>query len=376
VNLKQTVTVLVTLLATFASASSQTAAPLKVGIVGLVHGHVAGFFGGGALTPAGGILNRPDVQLVGIVEPDQALFDSYAQRFHLSPALHFRSLAEMVARVHPQAALVFTAPDQHRAIVEECASLGVSVLMEKPLAITYGDALAMQAAAARSHIHVLVDFETSWYASNSEAYKLVADNKLGPIVKTVIRDGHQGPKEIGVGPEFLAFLTDPKRGGDGALIDFGCYGPDLMTWLMHGEAPQSVTAVTRQVKPEVYPRVDDEADILLTYPHAVAIVEASWSWPFALKQMDVYGRAGYAKAIDSTQIEVRKKDEAEGHLTHGQPLAAPYDDPLHYLEAVLSGQIQEGDSLSSLKTNVIVTEILDAAHQSALTGRAVPLPLR
>jgi predicted dehydrogenase len=233
----------------------------------------------------------------------------------------------------------------------------------------------MERAAQRGKIHVLVDFETSWYASNAEASRLLTDGALGPLLKAVVRDGHQGPKEIGVQPEFLEWLTDPKKNGDGALTDFGCYGPDLITAMLHGEVPLSVTAVTKRIKPEVYPGVDDEADIVLNYRNAVVIVQASWDWPFGVKQMDVYGRTGYAKAIDSSRIEVRRAKEAEGKVLTGQPLAAPYDDPLHYLEAVLSGQVQEGDSLSGLKTNMTVTEILDAALRSAQTGRTVALPL-
>lgn len=352
------------------------AAPLKVGIVGLTHGHVGGFLHKSALSPAGGLLERSDVQLVGIVEPDQKLFDRYAQQFHLSPALHFASITEMIARAHPVAVLVFTAPDEHRRIVEEAASHGVSVMMEKPLAITYADALAIEAAAVRHHVHVLVDFETSWYTSNTQAYNLLKHGDLGSIVKTVIRDGHQGPVKIGVQPEFLAWLTDPVHGGDGALIDFGCYGPDLMTWLMDGQVPTSVTATTKRLQPGLYPKVDDEADIILNYPNAIAIVEGSWNWPIALKQMDVYGVTGYAKAIDADKLEIHKEKDTAAQLTQGTPLQAPYDDPLHYLEAIMSGQIEEGNSLSSLKTNVTVTEILDAARRSTLTGHRITLPLK
>lgn len=356
-------------------ADMPNASPMKVGIVGLVHGHVEGFLKGGALAPAGGILDRADVQLVGIVESDRTLFDAYAQRYHLSPNLHFDSIREMVARTHPQAALVFTATSDHRRVVEECAVLGIHVLMEKPLAFTYKDALAIQHAAQRGKIHVLVDFETSWYSSNTEAFNLLKQGALGAMVKTVIRDGHQGPKLINVSPEFLAWLTDAKRNGDGALADFGCYGPNLMTWLMDGEAPVSVTAVTKQLQPNLYPNVADEAEIILNYAHAVAIVQASWNWPFSLKQMDVYGRTGYAKALDAQRIEVRKANESEGQIVKGESLAAPHDDPLHYLAAVLRGDIEEANSLSSLKTNVTVTEILDAAEQSARTGKTIALPL-
>jgi len=376
-NMKQILVLLLTFLAVYAKAAVPDApgSPMKVGIVGLVHGHVEGFLKGGSLTPAGGILNRPDVQLVGIVEPDQKLFDWYAQRYHLAASLHFRSIREMISQAHPRAALVFTAPSEHRRVVEECAALGVHVMVEKPLAISYKDALAIQDAAQRGNIHVLVNLETSWHASNTAAFHLLKQGALGPIVKTVIRDGHAGPKLIGIRPEFISFLVDPKQNGAGALFDFGCYGPNLMTWLMDGEAPLSVTAVTKQLQPDLYPEVDDEAEIILNYKNAVSIVQASWNWPFSLKQMDVYGRTGYAKAIDSERIEVRKANESEGQMMKGESLAAPYDDPLHYLAAVLNGEIQEGDSLSSLKTNVTVSEILDAARQSARTGKAVSLPL-
>jgi predicted dehydrogenase len=248
-------------------------------------------------------------------------------------------------------------------------------MVEKPLTISYKDALAIQDAAQRGKIHVLVNLETSWYASNTAAFRLLKQGDLGPIVKAVFRDGHSGPKAIGVPPEFLSFLIDPKQNGAGALFDFGCYGPNLMTWLMDGETPLSVTAVTKQLQPNVYPKVDDEAEIILNYKNAVAIVQASWNWPFAVKQMDVYGRTGYAKAIDSERIEARKANDSEAQMMKVESLTAPYDDPLQYMAAVLNGEVEEGNSLSSLKTNITVSEILDAARQSAQTGKTVTLPL-
>jgi predicted dehydrogenase len=180
---------------------------------------------------------------------------------------------------------------------------------------------------------------------------------------------------IGVPPEFLAFLVDPKQNGGGALYDFGCYGANLMTWLMDGEAPISVTAVTKRLQPKLYPQVDDEAEIILNYKNAVSIVQASWNWPFGVKQMDVYGSTGYARTIDSEQIEVRKANDPGAQTMPGQRLTAPYDDPIHYLAAVVNGEIQEGNSLSSLQTNVTASEILDAARQSAQTGKSISLPL-
>lgn len=321
-------------------------------------------------------MHRPDIQVVGIVEPRRELFDSYAKRMHLASDLYFSTIAEMVDKVHPEAALVFTPTFGHTAAVEECARRHVHVMMEKPLAVTYTDALAMQRAAKANQVHVLVDYETTWYASNKAAYDTASKGDgFGEIRKVVVRDGHRGPKLIHVSQEFFAWLTDPKLDGAGALYDFGCYGADLMTWLMHGQAPLSVSAVTQQLQPDIYPKVDDEADVLLNYKTAIAILQGSWNWPFDIKDMDVYGRTAFIKTIKRDQVQVRKEGEQEARTIHAQPVAAPYDDPLHYLAAVIRGEIKDEGSLSSLDTNVIVSEILDAARESAHTGRTVRLPL-
>lgn len=343
-------------------------APLRLGIVGLTHGHVAGFFHRN--------LKRPDIDIVGIAEPSAQLRDKYAQQFGIDKKLFFSSLDEMISKQHPKAVLVYTDTFDHTKIVEQCAARGVHVMMEKPLAVSYADAIAMQKAAKRGHIHVLVNYETTWYASNKAAYDLVEQGKLGKLWKVVAHDGHQGPKEIHVQPEFFAWLTDPKLNGAGALYDFGCYGADLMTWLMKGEAPQSVTAVTKQLKPSIYSKVDDEADVILNYPNAVGILQPSWNWPFNIKDMVVYGKAGYVKTIQQGTIEVQREGEKEARNEQAKPLAAPYDDSIHYFRAVIDGQVPDEHALSSLDTNVIVSEILDAARRSAQSRKTVNLPLQ
>ncbi len=357
------------------SLPAQNPQPLRVAIIGLAHGHVAGFLTGGALVPAGGALHRSDIEIVGISDPDQKLFQTYAARYHLSPKLYYSGIDALIEKTHPQAALVFTSTFDHTAAVEACARHGVHVMMEKPIAVTYKDAQAMAAAVKANNVHVLVDYETTWYASNKAAHDLLEEGALGEVRKVVVRDGHRGPVLIHVQPEFLAWLTDPKLNGAGALYDFGCYGADLMTWLMHGAAPQTVTAVTQHLQPDKYAKVDDEANIILTYPNAVALVQASWNWPFDVKNMDVFGRTGYVKTVLRDKIELRKEGENSAQTTSAGSVKPPYDDPLHYLAAVIRGDISEDDSPSSLKANLIVAEILDAARRSAQTGKTVKLPL-
>jgi predicted dehydrogenase len=279
----------------------------------------------------------------------------------------------LIAKTHPQAVLVYTNTFDHRHVVEICARHGVHVVMEKPLAVSLSDALAIEKAAHDGHIHALVNYETSWYPSNHAAYELAHDGTLGEIRKVVAHDGHKGPKQIGVQPEFLAWLTDPKLNGAGALFDFGCYGADLMTRLMNGQRPETVTAVTQRIKPEIYSRVDDEATVILTYPKAQAIIQASWNWPFDRKDMELYGQTGSAVTVKRDDIRVRRAGEERDQQTAAKPIPAPYDNSLSYLRAVVLDGAKE-DALSSLDTNVTVVEILDAARRSAAEGKTIRLP--
>ena len=338
-------------------------APLRVALAGLVHGHAFGFFDQ--------FQRRTDLQIVGIAESDQQLAAQFARKYGLQPGIFYSDLEEMLKKTHPQAVLAYTNTYDHRRVVEICARHGVPVMMEKPLAVSLEDARAIERAAHEAKIQVLVNYETTWYRSNQAAYDLAHENAIGEIRKIVVHDGHHGPKEINVGPEFLAWLTDPKLNGAGALFDFGCYGADLATWLMDGRRPDSVTAVTQQIKPDVYPRVDDEATIILTYPRAQAIIQASWNWPFSRKDMEVYAQKGYAITVGRDQLRVRLPEKEETSA-EAKPLEKSKEDSVSYLRAVLlRGMKPEG--LSSLETNVIVTEILDAARQSAATGKTISL---
>ena len=344
-------------------------APVRVVIVGLVHGHVQGFL------PALAASN--DAKLVAIVEPDKALSQQYAQRFHLDAALFRTDLDSTLKELHPDAVLVYTTILDHRRVIEAAAKYGISSMVEKPLATTMDDALAIRRAAREHHVHVLVNYETTWYASNAAVIAAVEKGDLGEVRKVVVHDGHEGPKEIGVGPEWLPWLTDPKQNGAGALFDFGCYGADLMTVLRQGKAPESVTAVTQTDKPAIYPHVDDDATVILHYPGAQAVLMPSWNWSFARKDMEVYGTEGSMVTVAAKDVLVRHKGEAAPTEQTAPPLAPDQASSLGYLVAVLHGQVKDQGDLSALDTNMVVMQILTAARTSAETGRTVrlqPLP--
>ncbi len=341
------------------------AAPLKIGVIGLTHTHVHWILG----RP-----DRGDIEIVGIVEPNQALAERYLKQHSIPLSLHFETVEAMLAKVKPDGVTAFNSIHEHLEVVQTFAPLGIHVLVEKPMAVSAAHAREMVMLARQHGIHLLTNYETTWYATNHRVYKMLHDSdQLGPLRKVVVHDGHRGPEEIGVNQEFLEWLTDPVMNGGGAVTDFGCYGVNLINWLTKGQRPSTVTAVTQQIKPDKYPKVDDEATIILTYPDMQGIIQASWNWPISRKDLEVYGRKGQVIAKDRTHLEFRLGDEHPVETLELEERPNPFDDPFAYFAAVIRGEIQlKPHDLSAPENNLLVNEILDAAIRSARTGMTVP----
>jgi predicted dehydrogenase len=346
-------------------AAAANAKPLRVAIAGLAHGHVSGFLRGAR--------NRKDIQIVGVFDADAALGARYAKDNGFTSGMMFTDLGTMLDRIKPEAVATFTNTYDHAMVVEACASRHIPVMMEKPLAVNMAQAHAIEKAAERGAIPVMVNYETTWYKSHAEIWKLIKEQKAaGDVRKMVAMDGHEGPKEIHVQPEFFSWLSDPVKNGAGALFDFGCYGANLMTWLMDNQRPIAVTALAQTNKPEIYAHVDDEATILVKYPKAQGIIQASWNWPFSRKDFEVYGEKGYAIATGGDGLRVRLPGERAEEIRQPAELPSGERDSISYLTGVARGKFKPG-GLNSLENNVIVIQILDAARESVRTGKTILL---
>lgn len=350
------------LLTLVSSLSYSQPKPFPIAIAGLTHTHVHWLLGRA---------DDGDIQIVGIAEPNRELAERYLKRYNLPLSLLYPSVEEMLKQTKPEAVAAFGSIFEHLEVVKQCAPKNIPVMVEKPLAVSLDHARQIEALAKKHNIHVVTNYETTWYASNYAARELL--KTIGPVRKIVAHHGHQGPMEIGVNREFLDWLTDPVANGGGALMDFGCYGANLMTWLMNGERPVSVTAVTQHFKPEVYPKVEDEATLILTYPKAQGIIQASWNWPYNRKDLEVYGQTGYVIA-DRNGIKLKASKDQPEEMKTVPSLTNPLHDPFTYLAAIVRGEIIiTPTDLSSLPNNMIVMEILEAGKESARSGKTIYL---
>jgi predicted dehydrogenase len=337
--------------------------PFRLAIAGLTHDHITGLLGG--------LSHRKDIVLVGIAEPNEKLAEKYATRYHLEKSILYTDLEKMLKETKPQAVVIYTSTFEHLQVVQACAAKHIDVMMEKPLAVSVEHAAAMAQAARKGNIRVFVNYWTTWQPANILIKNTIEQGTIGEIRKIVFYKGHSGPKEIGCSPEFFSWLTDPNLNGGGALFDFGCYGANIATWLLDNQKPLSVTAVTRQTKPHFYPKVDDDATVVISYPKTQVIIMASWSWPYGRDDIEIYGTTGSIKTLDGKTMILRIGDKPEQKIT-AKPMEPLYSDSLNYLTGVISGVIEPID-LASLENNMTVTEILCAARSSAQSHSTIQL---
>ena len=342
--------------------SSQDKTKLKLGIIGLVHDHVHWIFN----------RDNHDLEVVGIVETNPAAIKKFKERYQIDDALFFSSYEDLMREAKPETVSAFNETAEHLDVASFFLPKNIPVMVEKPLATSYSDAQEMVRLSEKHQTPLLVNYETSWYESTYETKALIEDGALGKPKKLVFNTGHMGPVEIGCSPEFLAWLTDPVLNGGGAVTDFGCYGANISTWLLEGRTPERVTAVLKQTKPSIYPKVDDDTTIILDYDDLQVVIQASWNWTHHRKDMEVYLDKASIYALDATRMRILEYDSGKEQTHEPQSIETYQKDPFRLLvEMVKQGRKVDSHSLYGTSNNLTVVKLLELAKRSADLERTV-----
>jgi len=358
---------LLTTLCLLAARTTLAQAPkTRLAIVGLDHDHVWGLLRD--------IAKEPQAELLAIADTHPELVEK--AKAEVSAGVKFYSdYVKMLDEARPEAVIVTTANNRHLEILKECAKRHIHFSTEKPLAATAAEAREMEQLARQANIKLMVNYWNAWVASSHELFHRVYGGELGPVQKIIAQYGHEGPREIGVSKEFADWLYDPIKNGGGALMDFGCYGAEWAVWLKG--RPIRVFAYSLKLKTEQHNVVDDDAVILLEYPDATAIIQASWDWPYGKGQVEVFGSKGSLLATEEGLLYQPAHAETnfqypQGRVVELKPVQPETSNPIAYFLYCLRNDKPIEDPVSA-RLNVAVNEILDAAKESIRTGHAVEL---
>ncbi len=347
-------------------------ARLRVGVLGLSHDHVWS----NLAALAAGDLGR----LVAAADPAPRLRDRLA-REHGGVEPH-DSYEALLDRQDLDAVLVFADNRGSAELGVRALARGLPVMVEKPMAADLAGAEALLATARATGLPLMVNWPSAWRPAIRHGLDLARSGRVGDPVQLSHRGGHAGPREFGCSPEFSAWLYDPARNGGGALVDYCGYGAVLARVLL-GQ-PSAVTAVSARLRKPDLP-AEDSAVVVLRYPRALALLEASWNQIGAQPAfgMIVYGDAGTlivhqprptrdGQTVGPGRIELVSAGGSETIEPPALP-ATGRDGPTYFLTCLREGRRVEG--LCAPDVGRDVQEVLEAALQASATGRVVPLPL-
>ena len=186
--------------------------------------------------------------------------------------------------------LVLCCPENawHAEVTEAVAASGAHVLIEKPMATTLAEALRMIRAARRHGVEVFINWPNTWSPAVRMAKTLLDRGAIGALWQVKVRRGSRGPWSHGStrpGPDGQSVeMSEVEKGatwwyragtGGGALLDYCCYGASQARWFVGEPATAAFGLAANLGSP--YGSSEDNATLLVRFPSAMSILEASWT---------------------------------------------------------------------------------------------------
>lgn len=264
--------------------------PRRVGVVGL--GVISAFY-------LAAVEQLPDWELAAVCDVREAALAPHQGRVPC-----YRDHRSMLREAGLDAVVVTVPNDAHAAVCRDALLAGVPVCVEKPLALSVADGLALDRLARDRGTPLFTAFHRRYNDAVLALRDRLADRTAGDartvggaggaIASVRVRYLERIEEHIGADTWYL----DPLRCGGGCLADNGPNAIDLVRLLL-GDVDVTGAALHRDAG-----GVDRQATVHLRAPGgAEATVELDWSHPGETKDVAV-------RLVDGT---VLRADLLDGH---------------------------------------------------------------
>jgi predicted dehydrogenase len=342
--------------------------PFRVVVAGLIHDHAW------SMLPQ--FAKIPGVEIVGGADPNKPLRDRLKKEFGVAAV--FEKPADLFRKVEADAVLVCDSNAGSVPIVEAAAAAGLHAMVEKPMAATLEGARRMLKAVKKARTRLMINWPLAWNASVTRALELVQAGDIGHVFHARIHMAHQGPKEAGCSPYFWKWLYDPKLNGGGAIVDYCCYGANVMAMLW-GRPKEVVGVAGTLVKPS-FP-VDDNALLVGIWPKRTALAQASWTQNPDFHDTLFLGVDGTLETSSGKLYKSATRREDFSHwgaerqnrteLNVPEPKAGFRNGPEHFVHSLRQGTPFK--PFCEAETGLVAQEILAAGLRSDRDGRRIRL---
>jgi len=216
---------------------------------------------------------NPDVQLVAFVDVNKERAEYYAAKYGAEAYTDYK---EMLKSEKPDAVSVCTPNALHAEVSIAAANAGAHVLVEKPMASTEAEGLAMIEAARNNGVYLMVGHNQRLMPPHMKAKEILQTGKLGKVLTFRTSFGHPGPESWSVdGRDSWFFRKDEAIMG--AMGDLGVHKADLIRWMLDDEVADIAAFVGTLHKEGT--DVDDNATCVLRMKSGIiGTLVASWTY--------------------------------------------------------------------------------------------------
>jgi predicted dehydrogenase len=337
---------------------------LRLGVLGL---------GSVFWTPYRSLINRLSAEgrvvLAAGYDPDPGKRQALTQVS--SADTDFSSDEDLIARQDLDVILVLTSMNEHGRLVERALTAGKSVLVEKPMATTLGEAAALVAQSKVSTGRLVCAPHTVLSPTYREVHRRAHGGVIGRIVLARARYGWSGPW-------WAKWFYEP---GGGALFDLGVYN---ITSLCGIFGPvKRVTALVGTAVPErivedepMHVTSDDNAHVLLDFGGSrFACVTTGFTMQrYRSPAVELYGTDGVLQLLGD---DWAPEGFEQWRNPHGAWEIFPESDPnwpwtdglRHLVDAIESG----AETVNKPEHAYHALEVVLAAMRSSTEGRAIEI---
>jgi len=216
---------------------------------------------------------NPNVTIVAFVDLVAERAQQFADQYGAKAYTDYKQMLEVEK---PDAVSVNLPNALHAPVSIDVANAGAHVLVEKPMATTEEEALAMIEAAKKNGVFLMVGHNQRLMPPHVKAKEILKSGVLGKVISFRTSFGHPGPEGWSVDGRNSWFFNK-EEAIMGAMGDLGVHKSDLIRYLLDDEVSE-VGALVGTLHKEGTD-VDDNATCLLRMKSGViGTLVASWTY--------------------------------------------------------------------------------------------------
>lgn len=308
-----------------------------------------------------------NIKVCGICDINLQEGNKLASLYHI-PC--YQNVEELILTERPDALSVAVPTIQHKEITLTAIKHGVHVLVEKPIAPTFEDAMEIAYAARRQNLVLQVGHIERFNPAIIKTQELIKKNKLGEIISVVAR-------RVGVYP--------PRIKDVNVVTDLAVHDMNIITTLM-GRIPYFITATGGN---SFTGRLEDHAEIFMDFGNVGCFIQVNWVTPIKIRSLaingsksylelnyvtqdiDLYKSINFEKSINSNKYtELVKEIQENGKVTvevkKSEPLKLEIENFINSVKGIEKPRVSGEDGAMAIKLS-------GAALESIKTGEKIKI---